>query len=176
MCVFKKLKKKCGVNDPTPIDIYVIETSKVTTLPAPTTTLTGTVVYNTITTAPTLTAGLASGDKWQVLQLRRSSVKFTDDVTGEVDTNQRRDQKLVGFYPEADPEAFYNLSLAIGSELLIGWKNGNNAQQLWGTLEQVVVCTKANFDSSKGGWDLEFIREARANEVVPFYTGIFDVS
>lgn len=170
MCQFRNLKKKCGPNDATPVDIYVIVVEDVTTLPAPTTTLPGG-PFNTITTAPTLVAT----KKFQVLQGARKVSKFTDDTEGELDGNVNRSQKLVTLYPEADPEAAYNMSISLGARVLVGWKNGSGNQILWGTLENPVEVTKCNFDSSKGGWDIEFMRLAGPKEVPPFFTGTFEV-
>jgi hypothetical protein len=170
MCQFRALIKKCGLNDPTPSIVYVIPVGDVTTLPAATTTPT-TGPYNTITTDPTLVAA----KKWQKVLGRRSSVKYTDVVKGEYDANQQREQKLVLFYPESDAETFYNASISLGSDVLVGWTNGNGHKMIWGTLDNPVTVTKFDFDSSKGGFDIEFMREAGGAELPAFYTGAFTV-
>lgn len=169
MCQFRALIKKCGLNDPTPSILYVIPVGDVTTIPAATTTV-GT-VYNTITTDVTL----GVGKKWMKVIGRRSATKYTDVIKGEIDANQQREQKVTVFYPESDEEAAYNASISVGSDVLVGWVNGNGKKVILGTVDNPCTVTKFDFDSTKGGWDIEFMREAGGADVPPFYTGAFAV-
>ncbi|MFN4254548.1 MAG: hypothetical protein ACK4Q5_06040 [Saprospiraceae bacterium] len=170
MCQFRALKKICGPNDATPVIMYVIPVADVTVLPAATTDVANN-IFNVISTAPTL----AASKKWQPVMLRRKDIKFTNPVKGEIDANQGREERLVGFYPESVEEAFYNAGISVGSDVLVGWKNGNGKQQIWGTLENPVTVSKFDFDSSKSGFDIEFARDTGVTDTPPFYTGTFTI-
>ncbi len=174
MCQIKALKKKCGPNDPVPDLLWTLDHGKMTTIPAPTTTpVTG--PFNTITSDVTLDAGLAVGDKWQNIQIRRRSPDFILEDKGEQDANQYTEQKLTAFYPESDPEAMYYMGLTKGWTGYVAFKNGNGDTVLWGTLLNEVELVKSTFTASKGGFDLEFIRMAPAHEGnPPMYTGTIE--
>lgn len=171
MCTIKALLKKCGPNDPVPDDVYVLDHSDITTIPAATTTE-GT-IYNTITSDLTLVASKF----WKRIEFRRRSPDFTIDDKGEIDANQYAEQKLIGFYPNSSPEAMYRMNMAVGWQGLVAWKNGNEDTVLWGTKTNFVQLSKASFAAAKGGWDLEFIRIAKPGEKSPpFYTGALPTS
>lgn len=166
MCQFKALLKKCGINDPVPDLIYVLDHTDITTIPAATTTE-GT-IYNTITTDLTLVASKF----WKRIEFRKRSPDFIIDDKGEVDANQYAEQKLPGFYPSSDPEAMYRMNMAVGWIGLVAVTDGNDRTFLWGTKTNFVQLTKATFTASKGGWDLEFMRICKGGEKSPpFYTG-----
>lgn len=172
MCTFKALLKKCGVNDPVPDVVYVLDHADITTIPAATTTEPGG-PFNTITTDLTLVASKF----WKEIQFRRRSANFTIEDKGEQDSNQYAEQKLVGFYPESDQESMYRFNGAVGWIGLVAWKDGNARTILWGTKTNFVELTKASFDAAKGGWDLEFMRIAPGGEKSPpFYTGALPTS
>lgn len=166
MCTIKALIKKCGINDPIPDLVYALDHTDITTIPAATTTE-GT-IYNTITTDLTLVASKF----WKRIEFRRRSANFTIEDKGELDSNQYVEQKLIGFYPESDEESMYRFIAMVGWIGLIAVKNGNGKTFLWGTKTNFVELTKASFDASKGGWDLEFMRVCPGTEKTPpFYTG-----
>jgi hypothetical protein len=166
MCQLRKLLRKCGVNDPVPDLVYVIDHDKITAIPAATTTE-GT-VYNTITTDVTL----APSSFWQRLEFRRRSANFKITDKGEQDANQYAEQELTAFYPESDEETMHRFNAAVGWQGIVAWLNGNNKKVLWGTLTNWVELVEASFDASKGGWDLKFIRMAPGGQKSPpFYTG-----
>lgn len=166
MCTIKALIKKCGINDPIPDLVYALDQTDITTIPAATTTE-GT-IYNTITTNLTLVASKF----WKRIEFRRRSANFTIEDKGELDSNQYVEQKLIGFYPESDEESMYRFIAMVGWIGLIAYKNGNDKTVLWGTKTNFVELTKASFDASKGGWDLEFMRICPGTEKSPpFYTG-----
>ncbi|MEO1210782.1 MAG: hypothetical protein AAFX78_14700 [Cyanobacteria bacterium J06638_20] len=171
MCQFKSIRKKPCPNDPVPVYLHVLDHDKMELVP-PATTDEGNGIYNTVQSDVTLKAGLADGDKWQPLEFRQRSADFVLEGKGEQDSNQYKEQKLTAFYPESDEEAMYKLGMVAGWEGFVSFKNGDGKRILWGTLENRVLLTKADFTASKGGWDLEFMRTASASEgSPPFYTG-----